>query len=148
MKTVFDPAVRRELLERMEKIHAHSERQFGKMSPDQMVHHVNTAIRANLGDISTKYHGNNFKAAILRLFTFAPIPIPKGKAQTSPEFVSEGNYDLIAEKNAFKELVRRASDSASRTAWPISAGFGKLTPKQYGELIYKHTDHHLQQFGA
>jgi len=26
--------------------------------------------------------------------------------------------------------------------------FGKLSGKEWGELMYKHIDHHLRQFGA
>lgn len=33
------------------------------------------------------------------------------------------------------------------TAYP-HAFFGKLTPEQWGELMYKHLDHHLRQFDA
>jgi hypothetical protein len=49
-----------------------------------------------------------------------------------------------------KELVRRAVVRYNQPTakWPEHPAFGKLSPRAWGVLIYKHLDHHLKQFGA
>jgi hypothetical protein len=40
--------------------------------------------------------------------------------------------------------VRGPAKAAEQT----HAFFGKLSGREWGELMYKHIDHHLQQFGV
>ncbi len=101
-----------------------------------------------LGKVSAPYHGNNFKAALARLFILSPIPFPREKAQTFPALLSEATYNIEAEKTRFADLLERVAAKPKTSEWPIHAVFGKLTAEQYGKLGYKHTDHHLQQFSV
>src|SRR5437868_8185920 len=142
MKTIFDTAVRKELVERVNKITAKSERKFGTMRPDQGLHHINSALQMYLGEIETKYHGNALKAALFRLLTFSPLPIPPEKGRTAPPLVAGGSYNIESEQVRFRDLIERVAAQRSKKDWPISPIFGKLTTKQYGELAYKHSDHH------
>jgi hypothetical protein len=148
MKTIFEPAIRKELIERVNKLTVHSPRVFGKMKPEQALHHINSAFQMYLGELSAPYHGNNFKAAVMRLFAFSPIPIPREKAPASPPLISEATYNIETEKSKFANLLERATAKSKTAEWPIHPFFGKLTAEQYGKLGYKHTDHHLQQFGV
>ncbi|HWF44911.1 MAG TPA: hypothetical protein VG537_09740 [Candidatus Kapabacteria bacterium] len=148
MKTIFDSAVQNELIERVNKLTPNAPTLFGHMKAPQGLHHINGAFQMYLGELSAPYHGNNFIAAALRLFTFSPMPIPKGKAKTTPPLVSEGTYDLEAEKMRFGKLLERVVTLPKMYEWPIHPIFGKLSSDQYGKLGYKHTDHHLQQFGV
>ncbi len=118
------------------------------MRPEQGLHHINGAFQTYLGEINSPYHGSNLKAAVMRLLTFSPMPIPRGKGKTTPPLISEGTYDIEAEKIRFRDLLERVSSRRDATEWPIHAIFGKLTAEQDGKLGYKHTDHHLQQFGV
>jgi len=45
-------------------------------------------------------------------------------------------------------IDRFAEGGAARCTTHPHAFFGKLTPGQWAELMYKHLDHHLRQFGA
>ncbi len=148
MKSIFDPAVRQELIHRVNSLRTDSPRVFGNMTAPQGLHHINGAFQMYLGELKAPYHGNNLKAALLRFFTFSPMPIPRGKGKTSPPLVSEGAYDLEAEKARFRDLLERVGARRDQKEWPVSPVFGKLTGEQYGKLGYKHTDHHLQQFGV
>jgi hypothetical protein len=51
----------------------------------------------------------------------------------------QGLLDLI------DRLIERGTDAAGKETHPF---FGKLSGKEWGELTYKHIDHHLQQFGV
>ncbi len=148
MKTIFDASVRKELIDRVNKLTAHAPRVFGTMRPEQGLHHINEAFQLYLGEVTSPYHGSDLKAAIFRLFTFSPIPIPQAKAKTAPPLVSEGTYNIQSEKARFADLIERVAAQLPTYEWPIHPFFGKLTSDQYGKLGYKHTDHHLKQFGV
>jgi hypothetical protein len=148
MKTIFEPAVRKEMIERVNKLTVHTPRVFGKMKPEQALHHINSAFQMYLGEVSEPYQGNNLKAAVGRFVIFSPIPFPREKAQTFPSLLSEATYNIETEKTRFADLLERVAAQSKTAEWPIHPIFGKLTPDQYGKLGYKHTDHHLQQFGV
>jgi hypothetical protein len=148
MKTIFEPAIRKELLDRVNKLSVHSTRVFGNMRPEQGLHHINEAFRLYLGEITSPYHGSALKAAIFKLITFSPMPIPREKAKTAPPLVSEGTYNIQNEKARFAGLLDRVASLPPTYEWPIHPFFGKMNHEQYGKLSYKHTDHHLQQFGV
>ena len=90
MKTIFEPAVRKELIERVNKLTPDSPQVFGRMRPAQGLHHINAALQMYLGEVTSPYHGNNFKAGLMKFFVISPIPIPRGKAQTAPELIAKG----------------------------------------------------------
>ena len=56
MKTLFDPETHSELLARLEQLTPTAERQWGKMSPAQMMEHTARAIEMATGDIPMKQH--------------------------------------------------------------------------------------------
>ncbi|HEY3876163.1 MAG TPA: DUF1569 domain-containing protein [Candidatus Kapabacteria bacterium] len=148
MKTIFEPAIRRELIERVNQLTPKAQRVFGTMRPDQALHHINGALRLYVGEISVPYGTNPFLTALGKLFTFSPIPIPRGKAQTVPVLMAKETYDLEQEKQHFPSLLEAVAVQQTKTDWPVHPFFGKLSAKQYGKLGYKHTNHHLQQFGV
>jgi hypothetical protein len=148
MKTIFEPAVRKELLDRVSKLTVHSPQVFGNMRPEQGLHHINAAFQMYLGEIIEPYQGNALTSGPLKLFIFSPIPFPRGKAKTSKQLISEGTYNIENEKKRFRDLLERVATRANNADWPKHPIFGKMTADQYGKLGYKHTDHHLQQFGV
>ena len=54
MKTVFDAKTHGEILERLGKLSPDTERQWGKMSPAQMMEHVARALEMATGDVPMK----------------------------------------------------------------------------------------------
>ncbi len=147
MKTLFDLNTRQELLGRLTKLTLDSPAQWGKMAPHQMIAHINGALKTNLGELTVTGEHNAIKAAIFRILTFSPLPIPKAKAETFPEIKMTGTYDMAEEKKAFGELLERFGKASGKENWPDSPIFGKLNARKYGKLAYKHTDHHFRQFG-
>ena len=148
MKTIYDPAVRDELLKRVDNINPKLQSQWGKMSIDQMVHHINLTYAAYFGEVTPTPRGSAFKKRLLKFLALAPTPIPKGKAETLPEFVANENYKLDEEKARLQSYIKRMSALKSQDTWPVSAAFGPLDAEEYGRLSYKHTDHHFKQFGV
>lgn len=68
---------------------------------------------------------------------------------TAPGFVITNEPDFVEERTRLTALVDRFSaagpSGCTTNAHPF---FGRLTPAQWDELMYKHLDHHLRQFGA
>ncbi len=68
---------------------------------------------------------------------------------TDPSFVVKDDHDFVAERQGLLDLidrfVARGSDAAGNATHSF---FGRLSGKEWGELMYKHIDHHLQQFGV
>ena len=148
MKTVFDPAVRAELLQRANALTMQSERKFGTMRPDQSLHHINLMLRASFGESPVPYHGNNMQAAIGRLVFFSPMPLLKGKLKAPAPLEAHDTYDLEREKSDFRALLDRYASASTQATWPVHPIFGKLSHDQEGKYAYKESDHHLKQFGV
>ena len=148
MKSILDPVAREELITRVHSVTAHSARQWGAMTPDQMLEHLNRALANPLGDLVTKPAFTGVRRRVIKWFALSPMPFPKAKAQTFPEFKAEGKYDLAEEKAKFRSQIERFAAIGIDGDFVESPGFGKLTGEQYARLLYKHADHHLRQFGV
>jgi hypothetical protein len=149
MKTLFNQADRDSIRQRLGALQASSERKWGKMNAAQMVTHCARALETGTGDRPMK---QVFLGKILTPFIRSSIlgEKPFGKnSPTDPSFVVADECDFAIERQKLLDLidrlVERGTDNASKQT---HAFFGKLSGEQWGELMYKHIDHHLQQFGA
>ena len=146
MKTMLDPAARAAFITRVNAITSESKAIWGKMTPDQVVHHLNRAMEFTLGDYSIPYTGN-FMLSLMKPLIIR-LPMQKGKFETFAEMRADGQYDLEAEKKKFAELLDRYKSKESMVPQPKSALLGNMTAQEWGLLDYTHTDHHLKQFGV
>ena len=73
----------------------------------------------------------------------------KKNLPTAPNFIIKDQRDFEAEKKGLTTLIHQfhAAGPEGITKFPHPL-FGKLTPDQWGKSMYKHLDHHLQQFGV
>jgi hypothetical protein len=73
----------------------------------------------------------------------------KRNSPTDPTFVVANEREFASERNRLTELIDRFVErGAAAAGTQTHAFFGKMTGKEWGELMYKHLDHHLQQFGV
>jgi hypothetical protein len=149
MKTMFNAADRESLLGRLETLKADSPRQWGKMNPAQALCHCAIALEnaAGMRPMKQKLFGKIlmpfFKKSLL-----SEKPWSRN-SPTDPSFIVADEREFAAERERLKELVQRFVDRGPAAAADgMHAFFGKLTGEQWGELVYKHLDHHLQQFGV
>ena len=148
MKTVFDTGTHGELLERLNKLTPDSERQWGKMSPGQMMEHTARALEMATGSVPMKQAfigkaiGWIFKSKFL-----GEKPFPKN-SPTGPTLIIKDDPDFEQTRVRLSALITDFHGlGESRTDGNIHGFFGPLTGKQWGETQYKHVDHHLRQFG-
>lgn len=147
VKNLFDPAVKQELIDRINKLTPQSQRQWGKMDVSQMLAHLQPAIRIAYGTHKPK--GHFFFKLILPFFKsklWDDEPYKKS-LPTDDTFIMTGSAkDFEKEKAALLELINQFSESAIvGERHPV---FGRLTKENWSKATWKHIDHHLKQFGA
>lgn len=150
MKNLFDQSRAKELHERLGRLTPDSKPEWGKMNVAQALAHVAGSFESALGDQkpTRMFVGRIIGPAIKRLALGDDKPIKKN-SPTSPELVISNQRDFNAERQRLDALISRFATSgpAGCTSHPHSF-FGKLTPDEWAVLTYKHTDHHLRQFGV
>ena len=147
---LFDAATAQEVENRVASLTPESKREWGKMSVSQTVAHCSLAIEMALGEKNPPrvFIGRILGPVVKKLALGNDEPMRKN-SPTAPSLIVSDDRDLEAEKVRLIGLISRFSKGGSAvcTSHP-HAFFGKLTPEQWSELMYKHLDHHLRQFGA
>ena len=146
MKSIFEENEYNELLERIDKLNENSERQWGKMTVGQMAWHCQFPLKWG---VENKKTGNG--NLIVKLFFKKSMYNDKSwrkNLPTSPKLKTKEDKDISAEKTKLKQLTTEFNACKTRTKWNPHAIFGKLTHEQWGQMQYKHLNHHLTQFGV
>jgi len=149
MKSVFDPTDRDALLSRLNALEAGATRQWGTMNPAQMLTHCSLVLETATGDrpMKQKLLGK-IVTPLIRSSILGEKPFSKN-SPTDPTFVVSDAKDFVAERKRLVSLLNRFVERG-----PAEAGrqthtfFGKLSGEEWGQLTYKHLDHHLRQFGV
>lgn len=148
MKTLFDANTHEEVQDRLGKLTPETERQWGKMSPAQMMEHAAVALEMATGDVPMKQAflgkaiGWMFKGKFL-----GDEPFPKN-SPTGPTLIIKNEPDFDTTRERLERLISSFHElGESGTDGNIHGFFGPLSGKQWGETQYKHVDHHLRQFG-
>lgn len=149
MQNLFDQSTYNEIIERMNKLTPASKAKWGKMNVAQMLAHCKEAFKVPL---SEKKLPRMFMGMLLgwmiksKLYNEEPW---KKNLPTAPNFIIRDEREFDKEKEGLTELVNRffhaGPGGISRYPHPF---FGKFTPEQWGKGMYKHLDHHLNQFGV
>ena len=146
MPLLHDRTTREALRSRLAGFQPTAVRQWGKMTPDQMLKHLNIALSVCLGKTTFAPMKMPMPGPIFRFFA-ANFPFPKG-APTHPDFCVGERCDFDAEKTRCLTLIDEFAQKPIESAWPESPIFGKVTGKFNSRVQAKHLDHHLRQFGT
>ena len=145
-RLLHDPEVYASIRKRVESLRMDSQRQWGKMSIDQMLWHVNVSMREAVGEYTPQIKPLPVPKAVLR---WAVINIPWGRgAQTRSDMYAVSTHDFDAQKAECLSLIDRIVARPLSAAWPVSASMGTMTGRHWSKLTAKHLNHHLLQFGA
>jgi hypothetical protein len=150
MKNVFDPAVTAELIHRIEQLNPQSPALWGKMSVDQMLAHCCVAYEMAFTNKHPK--ANPVMRFLLKNFVKKGVvnEVPyKKNLPTAPAFRIKNAKNFAEEKGrliAFLEQTLAAGEVEFEGK--ESPSFGPMTAKEWNNLLYKHLDHHLTQFGV
>ena len=148
MNTLYDSSAIAEVKQRIALLRPDTKSLWGKMNAPQALAHCSAAMETAVGDLRParmligRVIGPLVKTKVLRE--------PLGRnAPTAKIFVVSDERDLRKEGERLLRLVERFASAgrAGCTTHPHTF-FGYLTPDEWGILMYKHIDHHLQQFGV
>ena len=147
IKNLFDPSVKQEIVNRINKLTPQTKQLWGKMNVSQMLAHVQMPIQIAYGthqpqgSFLLRLIGPLFKS---KLWDNKPY---KQSLPTDPTFVMTGqDKEFEKEKTALLELVNKFSnENVAGKRHPV---FGKLTKENWSKATWKHLDHHLKQFGV
>jgi hypothetical protein len=146
MLMLHDPAFRSSIEARLNALRPDSPRQWGTLTVDQMLWHVNQFLGAALGETTLPLNKSPIPLPLLR-FMLLYMPWPKS-APTNPGARANGQHDFEAERARCKALIGRFANRPLDGAWPVDPSFGPVSGKFASKLQAKHLDHHLRQFGA
>ncbi len=149
MKTLFDKDTHSELHERLGKLTATAERQWGKMSASQMMEHTARAMEMATTDTVMKQAlMGKLLGWVFREEFLGEKPFRKN-APTGPDFVIKNEPDFETTRTRLKDVMDKMYIlGEAGTDGKVHRFFGRLSGKQWGETQYKHVDHHLRQFGV
>jgi hypothetical protein len=148
MKTIFDKVSRDELIGRISLLNETSIAQWGKMNIYQALKHC------TLWDEWIQSGKNNKQVFIGRLFGKMALkkvlkdesPLARN-TPTLPELkIKETTGDIASEKKRWIVLINEYAHFSNPSF--LHTFFGKMTEEQVGQMVYKHADHHLRQFGV
>lgn len=151
MEDVFSAKDAQNYIERINKLTPDSERQWGKMTVDQVLAHMNVPYSFIFEGDKQKKTGMIAKF-LLKNFVKPKVvnDIPyKQSIPTSPVFIISGERDFEAEKKKLIGNIQRVQQ-LGREAFEgkENSSFGKLTAQEWNNMLAKHLNHHLQQFGV
>jgi hypothetical protein len=145
--TVFDRAAREELRRRMQNVGPDSRARWGKLSAPRMLAHLNAYSAMATGDLKVKPLLSPLANPLGRWLVIYGMKWPRG-APTSPELLPAPSADWEAELVRFGEGLDRLGTRAPEGDWPRHPAFGRMMGKHWGDLVHRHVDHHLRQFGV
>jgi hypothetical protein len=146
MPRLHDSTFRCDVVKRLRSLRPDSQRQFGKMSADQMLWHVNCALENALGTRPIAAAKIPIPKPVLK---FIVMNLPWGKGNpTAPEFIATSNHDFESERTKCIELVESLASKAMDEPWGEHPAFGRMSGRDVSRLQAKHLNHHLAQFGV
>ncbi|MFL5598050.1 MAG: DinB family protein, partial [Gemmatimonadaceae bacterium] len=146
-KTLSDARARQELLDRLERLSPDARPLWGRMSAPQMLAHLADWMLMAKGDLNTAAKKRILRYPVVKQLVIYWLPWPKG-VPTAPELLGRTPLEWTIERAAVRQHVQSFAKLDPKAAWPDHPAFGKITPRAWGVLGYRHMDHHLRQFGV
>lgn len=149
MQTLFDPKTHQDVVRRVAALRPDSVRQWGKMSPAQMLEHTSRALEMAIGTkpVPQVFIGKLLSWMVRKQFV-GEKPFRKN-GPTGPWLIvhDEPDFAEVQAKatrllNEFHQLGERGCDGH------VHGFFGTMSGADWGVTQFKHFDHHLRQFGV
>ena len=149
MQTLFDPETCQSVVRRVALLRADSRRQWGKMSPAQMLEHTSRALEMAIGKtpVNQAFLGKLIGWTVRKQFVGEKPFSNNGPTGPALIVTGEPNFAEVQAKattllREFHELGERGCDGH------VHGFFGRMTGVEWGVTQFKHLDHHLRQFGV
>jgi len=139
------------IVARIRKLSPSQQRQWGKMTVDQMLAHCNVPYAYTYEPEQFKRPGAIRKFILQHLvkkYVVNEQPYKQG-GRTAPEFVINNNRNFEKEQALLISNIQKTQAlGAAYFEGRAHFSFGKMTAAEWNNMFYKHLDHHLRQFGV
>ncbi|WGD33755.1 DUF1569 domain-containing protein [Olleya sp. YS] len=147
MKSLLETEAYNEIKNRIENLSENASPTWGKMTVGQMAHHCQVALNVALQkeDYGLK---PNWLINLLFKKSMYNDKLWKPNMPTAKAFRVTEDKDFNSEKEVLVNLIDDFHQQKDKKYWHNHPSFGKLTKEQWGQMQYKHLDHHFRQFGV
>lgn len=144
MSNLFNPSDYQAFLARLEHLQADQQPLWGQMTPAQMLAHCTATQEACNGQPLTKtpLFVRLFKGFIKKS-VLDDKPYKRG-IPTHPQYLIRDERDFEVEKAKFLASLEKFVANTGSAEHTL---FGTLTVEERNKAIYKHHNHHWEQFG-
>ena len=148
---IFDKEVSDGIIARLNTLTPESQRLWGKMEVGRMLAHCNVAYEMIYEP--GKHPKPKFPMSLIIRYLVKPVVVgdkpPRKSSPTAPQFIIADEREFEHEHARLIEYINRTVElGESHFDGKESHSFGVLNKTQWSNMLYKHLDHHLQQFGA
>ena len=153
MKTLGNQNDKNEILGRLQKINASCERRWGKMTPHQMICHLDDSFKSVIGERKVGARKSNpvTRTLVRWLALYAPLKWPHG-VPTMPENDQERDgtppENFKRDLDSLVTMIGRLTSEQRDFQWRQHPLFGEMSERDWMRWGYLHIDHHLRQFGV
>lgn len=147
MKSLFDSDAYQEVIDRIEKLDEQATAKWGEMNVGQMFWHCQGPFNIMLKKNDYGMKPNWLAKVFFKKSLYNDKPWRKS-LPTARFLKARESKDFNMEKSKLVELVNEAYSHREYKEWNPHPGFGHFTHNQWGQMQYKHLDHHLKQFGV
>jgi len=148
MGSILNEVDRAAISSRLRTLSASSTGRWGSLDLAGMLQHLRLSAGMALGELPVPSTNKRvFQVFPLKHLILFVLPFPKG-APTAPELKPAVAASFEEERAAVLELLERIGKGPREGVGPAHPLFVPLTWREWGVVTYKHSDHHLKQFGA
>ena len=154
MRSILKERDRAEIVGRLQSLSLSSSAQWGSMNVVDMLQHLRLSALMTLGEMPVASKNKRVLQTFpLKHLILYVLPFPKG-APTAAELkpavapTQDVATSFEEERAALLALLERMGTGPQDGAGPAHPLFGPMTWREWGVATYKHTNHHLKQFGA
>ena len=148
MGSILNDDDRTAILQRISFVTSASAPRWGQMDAKAMLTHLKQSALMALGELPVASKGKRaFQVFPIKHLILHVAPFPKG-APTAPELLIPDPASVDTIRSELVSLVERIGTGPREGDGPVHPLFGRLSFREWGVATYKHTDHHLKQFGA
>jgi hypothetical protein len=148
-ETLGDPVLRAAVIARVQRLAPDSPRQWGRMTPHQAVCHLSDSFKSMMRPMPITSTATPLSRTVVKWIALnAPMKWPHG-LKTMPEVDQEfGGTRPVEFARDRLELERLIEQFAAHEDFQTHPMFGRMTARDWLRWGWRHTDHHLRQFGV
>ena len=151
MKNLNNPADLTEILTRLNRLRPDSPRQWGKMTPHQMLCHLSDAYQVAMGERAEAAADNFFSRTVMKYVALQlPLRWPPGVKTGAVSDQERGGtppVEFEPDRQRLEQLIRRFTAAQRDFQFAPHPLFGVMSEAEWLRWGYLHAAHHFRQFG-